>query len=86
MLTENSDFLEDIEKLIKLKRIYNFELKQKNINFILMSTLIKYSNFKSMKQNSNMVKKSAIAKKKVEAEMSAFLRLLSKGKVKKVQE
>jgi hypothetical protein len=48
-----------------------------------MSTLIKYSNFKSMKQNSNIVKKSAIAQKKVEAEMSAFLRLLNKGKVKK---
>ena len=36
-----------------------------------------------MKQNSNKVKKSAIAQKKVEAEMSDFLRMLSKGKVKK---
>jgi len=48
-----------------------------------MSTLKKYSNFKSMKQNSNKVKKSANAQKKIEAEMSEFLRLLSKGKVKK---
>jgi hypothetical protein len=48
-----------------------------------MSTLIKYSNFKSMKQSSNKVKKSANAQKKIESEMSDFLRLLSKGKVKK---
>jgi hypothetical protein len=48
-----------------------------------MSTLIKYSNFKSMKQNASKVKKNANAQKKVEAEMSAFLRLLNKGKVKK---
>jgi hypothetical protein len=63
--------------------MYDFELKQKTLNFIHMSTLIKYSNFKSMKQNSNKVKKSANAKKKIEAEMSEFLRLLSKGKIKK---
>ena len=48
-----------------------------------MSTLIKYSNFKSMKQNLTKVKKSANAKKTAEAEMSAFLRLLSKAKEKK---
>jgi hypothetical protein len=61
----------------------DFERNQIFLNFIHMSTLIKYSNFKSMKQNSNKVKKSAIAQKKVEAEMSDFLRMLSKGKVKK---
>ena len=61
----------------------NFEYKQKNLNFIEMSSLIKYSNFKSMKQDSTRVKKSANAKKTAEAEMSAFLRLLSKAKEKK---
>ena len=63
--------------------MYDFERKQKTLNFIHMSTLIKYGNFKSMKQNSNKVKKSANAQKKIEAEMSDFLRLLNKGKVKK---
>ncbi len=48
-----------------------------------MSTLIKYSNFKSMKQNSTKSKSNANAQKKAEAEMSAFLRLLSKVKEKK---
>jgi len=48
-----------------------------------MSTLIKYSNFKSMKQNSTKSKSNANAQKKAEAEMSAFLRLLSKAKEKK---
>ena len=66
-----------------LKRTCYFENKQKKPNFILMSTLIKYSNFKSMKQNLTKVKKSANAKKTAEAEMSAFLRLLSKAKEKK---
>jgi hypothetical protein len=63
--------------------MYDFERNQKTLNFIHMSTLIKYSNFKSMKQNSNKVKKSASAQKKIEAEMSDFLRMLSKGKEKK---
>ena len=48
-----------------------------------MSTLIKYSNFKSMKQNSTKSKRNANAKKKAETEMSAFLRMLSKAKEKK---
>jgi hypothetical protein len=48
-----------------------------------MSTLIKYSNFKSMKQNSIKSKSIANAQKKAEAEMLAFLRLLSKAKEKK---
>ena len=61
----------------------NFEYKQKNLNFIEMSSLIKYNNFKSMKQDSTRVKKSANAKKTAEAEMSAFLRLLNKAKEKK---
>ena len=61
----------------------NFEYKQKNLNFIEMSSLIKYNNFKSMKQDSTRVKKSANAKKTAEAEMSAFLRLLNKTKEKK---
>ena len=48
-----------------------------------MTTLTKYSNFKSMKQNSTKVKKAANAKKTADAEMSAFLHLLSKAKAKK---
>jgi hypothetical protein len=48
-----------------------------------MSTLIKYNNFKSMKQNSTKSKSNVNAQKKAEAEMSAFLRLLSKAKEKK---
>jgi len=50
-----------------------------------MSTLIKHSNFKSMKQNSIKSKSNANAQKKAKAEMSAFLRLLSKAKEKKVE-
>ena len=50
-----------------------------------MSTLIKYSNFKSMKQNSIKSKSNANAQKKAKAEISAFLRLLSKDKVKNVE-
>ena len=50
-----------------------------------MSTLKKYSNFKSMKQNSIKSNSNANAQKKAKAEMSAFLRLLSKAKVKKVE-
>ena len=48
-----------------------------------MSTLIKYRNFKSMKQNSAKAKNNTNAQKKAEAEMSAFLRLLNKAKEKK---
>ena len=61
----------------------NFESKQKNLNFNRMSTLIKYSNFKSLKQNSTKAKNNANAQKKAAAEMSAFLRLLNKAKEKK---
>ena len=45
-----------------------------------MSTLIIYSNFKSMKQNSTKSKSNANAQKKAKTELSAFLRLLSKAK------
>jgi len=48
-----------------------------------MATLIKYSNFKSMKQSSTKIKKTANAKKTAEVEMSEFLRLLTKAKEKK---
>ena len=48
-----------------------------------MATLIKYSNFKSMKQSSAKAKKTSNAKKNGDAEMSAFLRLLSNSKAKK---
>ena len=48
-----------------------------------MSTLIKYSNFKRMKQNSAKAKNNTNSRKKAEAEMSAFLRLLNKAKEKK---
>jgi hypothetical protein len=47
-----------------------------------MATLTKYNTFKSLKQNSSVKVKKA-AKKKVEAEMEAFLQLLSKTKAKK---
>jgi hypothetical protein len=48
-----------------------------------MATLTRYNTFKSLKQNSSVkVKKAANQKKKIEAEMEAFLKLLSKTKVK----
>jgi hypothetical protein len=48
-----------------------------------MATLTRYNTFKSLKQNSSVkVKKAANYKKKIEAEMEAFLKLLSKTKVK----
>jgi hypothetical protein len=50
-----------------------------------MTTLTRYNNFKSLKQNSSVkVKKDTIYKKKMEVEMEAFLHLLSKAKAKKV--
>jgi hypothetical protein len=49
-----------------------------------MATLTRYNNFKSLKQNSSVkVKKAVNHKKKIEAEMEAFLQLLSKKKAKK---
>lgn len=49
-----------------------------------MVTLTKYSSFKSLKQNSSVkVKKGANRKKMIEADMKAFLQLLSKTKAKK---
>lgn len=49
-----------------------------------MATLTRYNTFKSLKNNSSLkVKKAATHKKKVEAEMEAFLQLLSKTKAKK---
>ena len=61
-----------------------FENKQKNHNFIIMATLTRYNSFKSLKQSSSVkVKKTAIHVKKVEAEVEAFLQLLSKPKAKK---
>jgi hypothetical protein len=49
-----------------------------------MATLTRYNTFKSLKQNSSVkVKKAANYKKMVEAEMEAFLQLLSKTKAKK---
>jgi hypothetical protein len=48
-----------------------------------MATLTRYNTFKSLKQNSSVkVRKAANHKKKIEAEMEAFLKLLSKTKVK----
>jgi hypothetical protein len=48
-----------------------------------MATLTRYNTFKSLKQNSFVqVKKAANHKKKIEAEMEAFLKLLSKKKIK----
>jgi hypothetical protein len=50
-----------------------------------MASLTRHSTFKSLKQNSSVkVKKAANHKKMVEAEMEAFLQLLSKAKAKKV--
>ena len=49
-----------------------------------MTTLTRYNTFKSLKKNSSVkVKKAANHKKMVEAEMEAFLQLLSKTKAKK---
>ena len=50
-----------------------------------MATLTRYNTFKSLKQNTPIKGKKAAAshQKKVEAEMEAFLQLLSKKKAKK---
>ena len=49
-----------------------------------MATLTRYNTFKSLKQNSSVKdKKVANHKKKLEAEMEAFLQLLSNTKTKK---
>jgi hypothetical protein len=49
-----------------------------------MATLTKYDTFKSLKQNSTLkTKKVTIQKKMVEAEIKAFLQLLSNTKAKK---
>ena len=49
-----------------------------------MATLTRYNTFKSLKQPSTVKgKKAANHKKKVEAEMEAFLQLLSNTKAKK---
>lgn len=51
-----------------------------------MATLTRYNTFKSLKQNSSVKdQKAANHKKMAEAEMEAFLQLLSKTKVKKLK-
>lgn len=47
-----------------------------------MTTLTKYSNFKSLKGNSSKVKNNTTAPQKAEAEMLSFLSLISKAKAK----
>ena len=48
-----------------------------------MPTLTKYRTFKSMKRNSSVKEKNVVSASKVaEAEISAFLQLLSKEKAK----
>lgn len=61
-----------------------FEGKKKIISFMYMATLTKYNTFKSLKQHSSVnVQKATNHKKMMEAEMEAFLQLLSKTKAKK---
>jgi len=61
-----------------------FEGTQKNLSFTYMATLTKYNTFKSLKQNSSeKIKKTVNPQKKVEAEIEAFLHMLSKTKTKK---
>ncbi len=61
-----------------------FEDMRKILSFIPMATLTRYNTFKSLKQNSSLkAKKVANHKKIAEAEMEAFLQLVSKTKSKK---
>jgi hypothetical protein len=60
----------------------SFEGKQKILSFTHMATLTRYNTFKSLKQQSSAkIKKAANRPKMVQAEMEAFVQLLSKAKV-----